>query len=299
MKIRIGFGLGVRTTLNDGRFGDAVDALEDLRFDSLWLSERISGDAPDPTVGTAFAAGRTKHLKFGFSVMVLPGRNPVIVATQLATLDRLSAGRLLPAFGLGVADAHEQQAFGVAREDRAKWFDEALPLIRRFWTEDRVDHDGVRFHYEGMRVMPKPHQNPPDVWLGGIAKSELRRVGRLGDGWLPSFATPADVEAGRTVIDAVAAEHGRTIDPEHYGALIPYAMGVVPEPVLAGLRARRPDLDPTTLVPIGFEALAKAIQGFVNVGFSKFVALPIVEPAGGDLPAHLAELADVVLPLQT
>ena len=299
MKIRIGFGLGVRTTLNDGRFADAVDALEDLNFDSLWLSERISGDAPDPTVGMAFAAGRTRKLKFGMSVMVLPGRNPVIVATQLATLDRLSAGRVLPAFGLGVADPHEQQAFGVAREDRAAWFDEALPLIRRFWTEDRVDHDGVRFHYEGMRVMPKPHQNPPDVWLGGIAKSELRRVGRLGDGWLPSFATPADVEAGRTVIDAVAAEHGRTIDPEHYGALIPYAMGVVPEPVLAGLRARRPDLDPTTLVPIGFEALAKAIQGFVNVGFSKFVALPIVEPAGGDLPAHLAELADVVLPLQT
>ena len=299
MKIRIGFGLGVRTTLNDGRFADAVDALEDLNFDSLWLSERISGDAPDPTVGMAFAAGRTRKLKFGMSVMVLPGRNPVIVATQLATLDRLSAGRVLPAFGLGVADPHEQQAFGVAREDRAAWFDEALPLIRRFWTEDRVDHHGARFHYDGLRVMPKPHQNPPDVWLGGIAKSELRRIGRLADGWLPSFATPADVEAGRTMIESVAAEHGRAIDPEHYGALIPYAMGEVPEAVLAGLRTRRPDLDPTTLVPIGFEALAKAIQGFVNVGFSKFVALPIVEPVGGDVPAHLAELADVVLPLQT
>ena len=299
MKVRIGFGLGVRTTLNDGRFGEAVDALEELRFDSLWVSERISGEAPDPTVAMAFAAGRTSKLKFGMSVMVLPGRNPVIVATQLATLDRLSGGRLLPAFGLGVADAHEQQAFGVAREERAAWFNEALPLIRRFWTEDRVDHDGPRFHYEGMKVLPKPHQNPPEVWLGGIAKSELRRVGRLGDGWLPSFATPADVEAGRTVIDAVATEHGRAIDPEHYGALIPYAMGEVPEPVLAGLRARRPDLDPTTLVPIGFEALAKTVQGFVNVGFSKFVVLPIVEPSGGDLPAHLAELADVVLPLQT
>ena len=81
--------------------------------------------------------------------MVLPGRNPVIVAKELATLDRLSGGRLLPAFGLGVADAHEQQAFGVAREERAAWFDEALPLIRRLWTEDKVDHDGPRFHYEG------------------------------------------------------------------------------------------------------------------------------------------------------
>ena len=299
MKVRVGFGLGVRTTLNDGRFGELVDALEAHHFDSLWVSERISGEAPDPTVAMAFAAGRTTKLKFGMSVMVLPGRNPVIVATQLATLDRLSGGRLLPAFGLGVADAHEQQAFGVAREERAAWFNEALPLIRRFWTEDRVDHDGPRFHYEGLKVLPKPHQSPPDVWLGGIAKSELRRVGRMGDGWLPSFVTPADAEAGRVAVEAAATEAGRAIDPEHYGALIPYAMGEVPEAVLSGLRARRPDLDPSTLVPVGFDALAKAVQGFVDVGFSKFVVLPIVEPSGGDKPAHLAELADVVLPLQT
>ncbi len=299
VKIRVGFGLGTRTTLNDGRFGEAVDALEELHFDSLWVSERISGEAPDPTVAMAFAAGRTRKLKFGMSVMVLPGRNPVIVATQLASLDRLSGGRLLPAFGLGVADAHEQQAFGVAREERAAWFNEALPLIRRMWTEDRVDHDGPRFHYEGLKVLPKPHQNPPEVWLGGIAPSELKRVGRLADGWLPSFVTPADCEVGRAAVEAAAAEHGRTIDPEHYGALIPYAMGEVPEPVLANLKARRPDLDPTTLVPVGFDAVARAVQGFVDVGFSKFVVLPIVEPNGGDLTGHLAELADVVLPLQT
>ena len=77
-------------------------------------------------------------------------------------------------------------------------------------------------------------------------------------------------------------------------------MGEVPEQVLAGLRARRPDLDPSTLVPVGLRRAGQgASQGFVDVGFSKFVVLPIVEPNGGDLGAHLAELADVVLPLQT
>ena len=299
MKVRIGFGLGVRTTLNDERFGRLVDALEVNNFDSLWLSERISGDAPDPTVAMAFAAGRTEKLKFGMSVMVLPGRNPVIVATQLATLDRLSGGRLLPAFGLGVADVHEQQAFGVDRKERAAWFDEALPLIRRMWTEDRVDHDGPRFHYEGLKVLPKPRQNPPDVWLGGFAPSELRRVGRLGDGWLPSFVTPADAETGRAAVEAEAAAHGRSIDPEHYGALIPYALGPVPDAVLAAFRARRPEIDPMTLVPTSFEALAVTVKSFVDVGFSKFVVLPIVEPPGQEMTEHLAELADVVLPLQT
>src|SRR5262245_24094800 len=168
----------------------------------------------------AYAAGRTTKLKFGTSVLVLPGRNPVVLAKELATLDRLSNGRLLPAFGLGVADPHEQQAFGVERKERAAWFDEALPLIRRLWLEDAVDHDGPRFRFEGVRVLPKPAQRPPDVWLGGIAPSELRRVGRLGDGWLPSFVTPAEAAAGRVIVEQAATEHERVIDPEHFGVLV-------------------------------------------------------------------------------
>jgi probable F420-dependent oxidoreductase len=205
-----------------------------------------------------------------------------------------------PAFGLGVADAHEQQAFAVARGDRAAWFDEALPLIRRLWQEDVVDHDGERFHLSGVRVLPKPVQKPPDVWLGGIAPSELRRVGRLADGWLPSFVTPADAAAGRTVVEETAATHGRAIDPEHYGVLIPYANGPVPDVFMTALARRRPDLeDPMVLIPTSMTALEARIAEFVDAGFSKFVVLPLAEPDPAALPDHLARLADVVLPLQT
>ena len=174
MKVRIGYGLGTsgltdRPDLDVASvYAAMVDALEDHGFDSLWLSERVTGNAPDPIVGLAVAAGRTRRLKLGMSVMVLPGRNPVLLAKELATLDVLSAGRLLPAFGLGAVNPAEQEAFGVRREDRAPWFDEALPLLRRFWTEDCVVHDGDRFHYGGVQVLPKPLQTPPDVWLGGI-----------------------------------------------------------------------------------------------------------------------------------
>ena len=262
MKVRIGYGLGVRTTLNDEGFGAVVDALEALRFDSLWLSERIGGAAPDPVVGMAFAAGRTRRLKLGMSVMVLPGRNPVVVAKELATLDRLSGGRLLPAFGLGVADPHEQQAFGVERSERAAWFDEALAVIRACWTDERVTHDGPRFHYDGLRVEPKPRQSPPDVWLGGIAPSELRRVGRLADGWLPSFVTPRDAAAGRAVIEQVAAEHDREIEAEHFGVLVPYTLDGLPDAVTATLAARRPDLeDPAELVPRGWDGARRHGRG--------------------------------------
>ena len=171
----------------------------------------------------AYAAGRTTRLKFGMSVLVLPGRNPVVLAKELATLAVMSGGRLLPAFGLGVADGAEHQAFGVAREERARWFDEALAVMRTCWRDDVVDHDGERFHYEGLKVRPQPARL--DVWLGGIAPSELRRVGRMADGWLPSFVTPADAAAGRAVIEQVAAEHDRAIEDDHYGVLIPYAHG--------------------------------------------------------------------------
>ena len=245
----------------------------------------------------AFAAGRTTKLKFGMSVMVLPGRNPIVLAKELATMDRLSNGRLLPAFGLGVADPHEQQAFGVERKERAAWFDESMAVLRAAWTGDYFTHHGARYHYEDLRVLPAPKQAHIDVWLGGIALSELRRVGRLGDGWLPSFVTPDDAARGREVIEATLAEHGRTIDEDHYGALIPYAFGDVPDTILAGLAKRRPDLaDPSVLIPRGWEDLRKTIDRFVSVGTTKFVVLPIVEP--DDWEAELAALADAVLPLQ-
>jgi probable F420-dependent oxidoreductase len=301
MKVRIGFGLGVRTKLNDTGFGTVVDALERLRFDSLWLSERLSGDAPDPLVGMAFAAGRTTRLKFGMSVMVLPGRNPVVLAKELATLDRLSNGRLLPAFGLGVADPTEQQAFGVERRERAAWFDESMAVLRAAWTGQPFTHHGERFTYDELRVSPPPAQQHLDVWLGGIAPSELRRVGRLADGWLPSFVTPDDAARGREAIEAALREHGRTIDDDHYGVLVPYAHGPVPEAVLAGLAARRPDLsDPRELVPQGWDELLALVDRFVAVGTTKFVVLPIVEPrTPDDWVAHLEEAAPILLARQT
>ena len=290
MKVRIGYGLGVRTpTLDGGRFTELVDALEALRFDSLWLSERVTGASPEPMVGLAFAAARTSRLKLGTSVQVLPGRNVHLLAKAWASLDRLSSGRCLPAFGLGVADPREQAAFGVAREDRARRFDESLPKLRALWAGEEVD---------GAAVAPTPVQSPMDVWLGGIAPSELRRVGRHGDGWLPSFCTPADVERARPIVEAEADAHGRSIDPEHWGALIPYLAeaGPLPDPLVDAVRVRRPEVDPTEIVPAGLDAVRAAVGRFVEAGASKFVLVPVVEP--DDWAAHLGAVAAATHDLQ-
>ncbi|MGN6692667.1 MAG: TIGR03619 family F420-dependent LLM class oxidoreductase [Aquihabitans sp.] len=298
MKIRIGFGLGTHTSANEaGSFGDLVDALEALRFDSLWLSERLTGDAPDPLTALAFAASRTRKLKLGTSVLVLPGRNPVVLAKEMASLDRLSGGRFLPAVGLGAPTPVEHQAFGVDRKDRAAWFDEALGLMRRLWTEDRVSHHGERFRIDDVALRPKPVQQPFDVWLGGQAPSELRRVGRLGDGWLPSFCTVDDVAEGWALVAETAAAHDRTIDPEHLGTLVTYTYRAIPDRVTALLAARRPGLDPAAVIPTGLDALRTRLVELTEVGASKFVVVPLEEP--GDWATELGAVMDALGDLQT
>jgi len=143
MKVRIGYGIGTQGLADGGaRFAELIGALEALGFDSIWCSERATGPIPEPMVSLAFAAGRTKKLKLGTSVQVLPGRNPVLLAKQWASLDVLSGGRALPAFGLGVVEPHEQQAFGVTREERAPWF---LPA----WTREGVPPDSVSCQLRG------------------------------------------------------------------------------------------------------------------------------------------------------
>jgi probable F420-dependent oxidoreductase len=297
MSVRVGVGLGVQTSSSPQRLAALVDCLEALDFDSLWLSERVTSECPDALTALAYAAGRTRRLKLGTSVTVLPGRNPMLLAKQLATLDNLSSGRLLLTFGLGVANKDEQQAFGVGRDERAPLFDEMLPLIRRLWAEDSVDHRGTWFAYEGASVQPFPVQQPLQVWLGGVAQSELSRCGRLGDGWLPSFVTPDDVKRGRSEIESAAEHAGRKIDADHYGALVPYVRDQIPETLANFVRQRRPGVEPADVVAEGFAGLRARLEQFIMAGGSKFVVVPVTEPVNWD--DHVAELADTVHPLQT
>ena len=297
MKVRIGYGLGTAGQATDpASLGALVDGLEELGFDSLWVSERATGPTLDPLVVLSYVAGRTRRIKLGTSVQVLPGRNPVLLAKAWASLDRVSGGRALPAFGLGVADPAEQQAFGIARDDRAAWMEEVLPLLGRMWREEVVDHDGPRFHYEGLRVEPKPLKGDLDVWLGGRYKSELRRIGRLAGGWLPSFTTPDQVAGGRVVVEAAAAEAGRAMDPEHWGALVAYTHGEIPDRYRAMLGTRYPGTPAHEVIPVGHAALRARLEAFLAVGFSKLVPVPVGPVT--DWRAELEALADAVLDLQ-
>ncbi len=297
LKVRIGIGLGTLSgATTHSRFETIVDRCEALGFDSLWMSERLGAETPDPMIALALAAGRTTRMKLGTSVLILPGRNPVILAKEMATLDVLSGGRFLPAVGLGAVDPPEQRAFGVERSERGRRHDEALALMRACWTGEVVSHRGEFFTVEDVHVLPRPLQSPLEVWLGGIAPSELRRVGRVGDGWLPSFCSPEDVAESIPVIEAAAADAQRSIDPQHYGVLISYSDGPLPQRILDLIERRRPGLDPRSVIPTR-TALPRLIEDFISVGASKFVVVPLVGDADPD--AELGVLADELLPLET
>src|SRR5438128_10435346 len=142
MKIRIGAGLRAAMADSDA-FVETVQHMEACRFDSLWLSEVLTTGVLDPLGGLAFAAGVTRKLKLG-TTMTVTGRNPVRLAKELATIDRLSKGRLLLVFVPGLTDRFEDQALGMPVAERGAWIDEVLPLGRRLWSEEGVSHKGPR-----------------------------------------------------------------------------------------------------------------------------------------------------------
>lgn len=295
--MRIGVGLGARTKASEpAALGALVDALVGEGFDSLWMSERLGGAGPDPVTALAWACGRAPGLKVGTSVSVLPGRQPAPLAQAFATLDRLSGGNFHPAVGLGAVDPREQSGFGVERGDRASIFDEMLPLLRRLWSGEPVTHSGRHFQLNEVRVKPTPIQAPLEVWLGGRSPAELRRVGRLGDGWLPSFCTAEDVADGWAVVNETASEHGRQIDGGHLGVLIAYSTEPLPEELAAFITRRRPDIDVAEIVPNSPSGVRARLEEFIDVGATKFVLTPLTEP--DDWAAELRRLAGNVLDLQ-
>ncbi len=297
MKIRIGMSLGAVT--GSGGFAAAVDELEAAGVDSLWLSEMVFGPLIEPFVGMAYALSRTARLKVGTGVAVLPGRHPVLVAKQLTSLADLAPGRVLPAFGLRPARPAEIGLFPAPPGRRAALFDESMELLRLLLRQEKVSFAGEFFSVAEVSAGPLPAK-PLDIWLGGSAPAALRRVGRLADGWLASFLTPAEAGRGREAINAAAAEAGREVDPEHFGISVAVGRGGLPAELVRAVSQRRPGVDPAELAAASWPDARRLIDAYVAAGLSKFVIRP-AEPVQDlrGISDFLAEFMTEMLPLQT
>jgi len=294
MKVRVGISLGAAGV--PGGFADAVDELERRGVDSLWLSEIVYGAMVEPFVGMAYALSRTDRLKVGTGVSVLPGRHPVLVAKELASLAGLAPGRVLPVFGLRPARTDELPLFPARPGRRAALFDESLQLLRLVLENDSVSFAGEFFTVEGVSIGPQPAK-PLDIWLGGMAPAALQRIGRLGDGWLGSFITPAEAGPARAAIQEAAATAGREVEADHFGVSLAVATEGIPPELIAAARQRRPDADPASLIAASWPDARRMIEEYVAAGLSKFVIRPAApQPTAG---RFIDQFVSEMLPLQT
>jgi alkanesulfonate monooxygenase len=218
------FGLAIRNFVGPGEVPD-IDAIyayaeraEALGFESLWAWDHILlGVEPsfpiiDSITTLGAVAARTKRVKLGTGVLVLPLRNPVVAAKALGSLDVISKGRLV----LGVAAgwyAREFDAVGVPFKGRGKLFERNLDILMKLWTQERVTLKTDEFNLREAVMVPRTTQRPrPPILIGGYVDAVLRRAGTVGDGWLTYFYTPESFTKGWEKVKAFAREAGR--DPK-------------------------------------------------------------------------------------
>jgi len=209
-------------------FGERMEA---LGYDSLWVWDHIllGVDPLFPVLDsmsmlTAVAA-RTTRIKLGTGILILPLRNPLLLAKQIATVDRISGGRMI----MGMASGwykREFDACGVPFNRRGRIMDQNLEVMTRLWTEDFVSGEYPPHDLRNARLMPRPIQQPrPTILIGGYVDAVLKRAAVAGDGWLTYFYTPEGFTKSWTKIRAFAEEAGKDPDRLKNGNQLPIMVG--------------------------------------------------------------------------
>jgi probable F420-dependent oxidoreductase len=281
-----------------------IDLCERTAIDSVWFSERLSSPlpVPEPMTTMAAVAARTQRLKFGPSVLITPFRSPVMAAREIAMIDYMSGGRMLPAVGIGVEQEREFLAAGVPFKERGRRTDEAIEIMRRCWSEAEVTFAGEFWSLDRITVLPRPVQQPMPLWIGGNSEAAMRRTARVGDGWIPSFITPARFAAGVATINSLAAAAGREVPADHFGALVYFHLDDDADRARAAAapfipRGRVDDATLAACTAFGSAALVhERLEQYIAAGASKFILRPMCPPE--QMLDQLAQLAaDVVPPI--
>ena len=299
----IGAGIGIANfTFDDARgFWKWVDLCDAGGVDSIWQSDRIISTQPALECMSVMAAlaGATRHVKFGMNVASLGLRDPVITAKQCATIDVLSEGRLLPAFGIGSARSRDYAATGKPTRRRGKRANEGLEILTRLWTEEAVDFDGEFHQLEAASISPRPVQQPLPLWIGGSAPQAIERTARWGTGWQAGIDAAHEVAPVIAAIKARGTELGREIDEDHYGAGFGFRFGTASEPIVQRnnqVLRERLGRDPRGYTAVGgADEIMALLRRFHAAGVHKFVLRPIASGTD-DMLSQTRALIDKVLP---
>ena len=301
MAIGIGLGLAEFPFSTPTAFWRWIDLCEEGGVDSFWQTDRLVSAIPFLETMSAMAAvaGRTERMKFGMNVASVGLRDPLLLAKQCATIDFLSNGRILPAFGVGSPIAPDWEATGRSSKGSGKMADEALTLIARLWSEEKVTFEGEHFQYKDATIAPRPVNPNIPLWIGGSSKAAIRRAARVGTGWQAGAETP---DQARTVVQAIkdaVKEEGRSIDEDHYGAGFYFRFGGWddgPLPVLVKTYQRRTGRDPKYAFATGKASeICERIGEYADAGISKFVLRP-TGTSDGELMDQTKRLVEEVIP---
>jgi probable F420-dependent oxidoreductase len=217
---------------------------EALGYDSIWVHDHltwteeihrthISSGSDDLTAGNegpdfyeamttlSYLAGIVRSIRLGIACVVVPCRNPLLAAKQIASLDVFSDGRLDIGLGIGspsTLKSREYEVLGVNRKLRGKIADDYIRAMKTIWTSHPATYEGRFVTFKDAEISPKPRQKPhPPLWVGGWTEAAMKRTAALGDGWLPAWLLPADIGKRFRQLKAAAAELGRDPDAIHLG----------------------------------------------------------------------------------
>ena len=250
-----------------------AQAAEDAGFESVWTAEHVvlpdpqvppSPSAPDnplldPVVALSFVAAQTETLRLGTGIIILPQRNPVILAKELASLDVLSQGRLI--FGLGVGYLRpEFDALGIPFADRGARTTEYLEAIRALWTQPKPEYKGRFVQFSGIQAQPRPVQKPhPPILVGASTPPALRRTVERGNGW---YGFALDLTAAASRIAALRELEKSCNRPSELGQL---EISVTPPGRIdADTMQRYADLGVDRLIPLGMRRSRDALLELVE-----------------------------------
>jgi probable F420-dependent oxidoreductase len=247
----------------------------------------------------AAVAGRTRRIKFGVNVIAVAMRDPVLLAKQCATIDVLSEGRMLPGFGIGSPRGAEWDAMHLDPGTRGRKTDEALEIISRLWTGEKLTYVGNHFRLTNASIAPLPVQKEFPMWIGGSSDAAVRRTAKYGTGWQAGSETPETVGKVIAAIRDATAKAGRSIDEDHYGAAFAFRFGNATDPgvvkVIENFKARTGRDAGVHFVFGDADAIVERIARYVENDASKFVLRPAAD-GDEDMYAQTRRFIEEVLP---
>ena len=217
---------------------------ESLGFDSVWVHDHLTwteeihrthiSSGSDEALKTnenpdfyealttlSYLAGLVDSVRIGIACLMLPCRNPLFIAKQVATLDVLCGGRLDLGVGIGspaTIKSREYEVFGVNRRLRGKICDDYVGAMKAVWTSHPSSYEGRFVSFKDAEIFPKPLQKPhPPIWVGGWTEAAMKRTAKLGEGWLPAWLTPEDIAPRYQKVKEMARQFGRDGDAIHLG----------------------------------------------------------------------------------